>query len=568
MIDKLFLFAALFPIETALIVLVGSVIASVISIRDQFWGVLVCILISVIQYNAVAYIGGGFLDYIGSVFIPSMFFLILFNCILGLSKNDKKPDKKVNTDSLMCVEFRTSDNKKVYIPDVNRGVSIFGSSGAGKSAGPFYQLFQHFAKHKFAGVINDYKDFELTKVAYPLFEGHIDFHVFSIHDPNRSIRVNVLDEQYCPTLAELRGVVKTFVLNLNQSASDSGAEQFFRKVAESLLTAIALRLRKSYPEYCNLPFIVAFLLNTETHHEVEKQPNGTYLTKPYQKLVKFICEDREAEMIAAPFIGGLSNERQSASAFSTLASVLSELASKEIFYLLGATEVDLAINKEGSRAVISFVNKPGPLKEVISPINAMLIESVFGAISEHGRKPTFIALDEAPTIKMMNLSERIATLRSYGVCFIYGLQDKIQAVSQWGGKEYKAKEIFANLSTQLMGKVNDPDTAKMYEKYFELIKEEKVSISKSVDVFYSKNDTRKSISEQERSKIRGFEFFKLQQGEFIMFADGLDEKFRFFYEPPVEKLPPTVRCITDTEMQDYYEDILQKAACFLPTHFK
>ena len=47
----------------------------------------------------------------------------------------------------------------------------------------------------------------------------------------------------------------------------------------------------------------------------------------------------------------------------------------------------------------------------------------------------------------------------------------------YGDKAIKA--ILSNLSYPFLGKVNDSDTAKYYERFFELIKQPTKSISKS-----------------------------------------------------------------------------------------
>ena len=61
-----------------------------------------------------------------------------------------------------------------------------------------------------------------------------------------------------------------------------------------------------------------------------------------------------------------------------------------------------------------------------------------------------------------------ATLRSYGIVTLYVLQDKIQNDMLYGEKASKA--ILGNLSYQFFGKVNNPDTSKYYERFFEIVK--------------------------------------------------------------------------------------------------
>lgn len=477
-------------------------------------------------------------------------------------------DKKDTTPSWRRVELLDDRKRKHYIDDLNRGVAIFGSSGSGKTASVIESIGRHLAKYKMVGIINDYKDYELTEVLYPVFKNeNVDFSVFAIHDIERSVRINVIDPSIITTTTKLNGIIASLVQNLSQSDADGGTEKFFRDGAESLLAGVIWRLKKDYPQYCNLPFVISLLLSTENHHEQVVQPNGTLLIKPYQKLIKFINEDDEAAIAGAVFLSGISNERQTASLYSTLAASLRLLASREIFYLLSENELHLNINAEGNRRILSFINKPGALENVISPINAMIIEACFSSMSERNREPSFILLDEAPTIKIMGLKTRIATLRSYGVSFIYCMQDKVQGVGQWGGKEYKMKEILTNLSTQFMGKANDADTAKYYEQFFEIIERDTQSVSKA-DSMLSIGDRRITTSKKERSKVRANEFLKLKQGEFIMFSDGVDDRFRFYYEPAPKLMPPKLREVSESDIENNYRKILHDAKTFFEDHFK
>ncbi|NDV17796.1 type IV secretory system conjugative DNA transfer family protein, partial [Muricauda sp. TY007] len=73
-------------------------------------------------------------------------------------------------------------------------------------------------------------------------------------------------------------------------------------------------------------------------------------------------------------------------------------------------------------------------------------------------------------------------------------------------------------------KVNDPDTARYYERFFELVKMPTRSVSKSSGLSLERRITE---GEKEVSKRRAEVFFRLKQGEFVVFADGKDRKVRF-----------------------------------------
>jgi len=522
------------------IVLFGSVFG-VLLIRNQGLSYFFIAIISVVSYAIAWLFSLDLLSWFLGVLIPV--------CLVGYGIYLVKHSSVVSDlNNNVRVTLLATGRRVKHITNINRGVGIFGASGAGKSESVIYQILKWCAQTKRPGIINDYKNYELTEIAYPLFlETGIPFHVFALHDVSRSVRINPINPAYIQTESEVNGLVKVLMLNLSGEVSDDTA-MFFRGGAESLMAGVIWRLREAYPQYCTLPHVLSILLNYENLHLPRK---------PFGKLVNFLQEDIRAAMLASTFLTGLGSEKQTASLFATLAESLRTLVSPEVFYLLSGNDIDLEINKKDNQRLISFVNHPGAQESIISAINATIIATCMTRMAERNRPDSFVLLDEAPTIKINELAKRIATLRSYCVAFIYCVQDKIQGVAQWGGKEYHIKQILTNLSTQFFGKVNDPETAGYYEKFFEIIKKEQRSYS-SRDGLLVSGDRRTTRSKKEEAKIRAFEFFKFVEGEFVMFTNGKDDHFRFHYEAPEKLMPPPVRLVTPTELQRHYYQILNE----------
>ena len=159
-------------------------------------------------------------------------------------------------------------------------------------------------------------------------------------------------------------------------------------------------------------------------------------------------------------------------------------------------------------------------------------------------------MEEAPTLKLPNMHRIPATLRSYDICTVYVMQDRVQNDLLYGEKASKA--ILSNLSYQFFGKVNDPDTAKYYERFFEIIKTPTKSISKSSGLSYESRITK---GEKEVSKRRADLFFRLKQGEFIAFADGKDKKVRFGLQPIQKEKPEMKNHYSETDLQMNFERV-------------
>ena len=85
--------------------------------------------------------------------------------------------------------------------------------------------------------------------------------------------------------------------------------------------------------------------------------------------------------------------------------------------------------------VISFINEPKNAP-AITPLLSCLVESTMKQMM--GREdclPSFIAEDEAATMKQGSLAETVSTMRSFGTSTIYCTQDISQGIVQYGDDE-------------------------------------------------------------------------------------------------------------------------------------
>lgn len=470
-------------------------------------------------------------------------------------KDSPRKKKKKNYKKVIIEVAGIYPNQQ--IKDIRLGVSIAGSSGSGKTESPCYAIARHYAQHDCAGIIHDFKDFELTEMIYPLYKNSdVNFHIFAPLHPERSVRINPIDPKYITGPMQLNPLVQSFMLNLGGRENSNDAAVHFAEGAASLITAVIWRFKESFPEKCNWPYVISFLImadhSSKSHH--------------FGRLVDFIKESAEATALGSMFLLAINNEREIGSHLGTMSSNLKKLADPAFFYLLSANELDLDINAPNNRSVISFVNTPGIEQTAIAPILASIIEMCFQNMAVRGREPSFAMLDEAPRVKIMSLGSRVATLRSFDISFIYIMQDVInQAKSSSGGKDYLVKEIISNLSTQFFGKANDPESSKYYESFFPIIKEKTTSTSSASNDIFGTED-RKSVGSKDVRKVLAQEFQKLQQGEFYLLTGGEEKKIQFknYSKNMVRELPPILRpSLTKAEMLEQYNYILQEAkTCF------
>ncbi len=188
---------------------------------------------------------------------------------------------------------------------------------------------------------------------------------------------------------------------------------------------------------------------------------------------------------------------------------------------------------------------------------SMVFECAKVQMQERNQNETLLVLDEAGQIKFNQLYKVPSLLRKYGIGTVFGIQDKVMGSVLYENNEFLS--LLANLSFQMFGKANLPDTAKFYEQYFEIVKEEQKSISRKRSGWFDGGgaDTRETVSEKERAEHRAFEFRQLLAGEFHVFNDEGKHKFaRWDLREFKSVLPKPIRKITEQELDQYYQSVI------------
>lgn len=463
------------------------------------------------------------------IIIPVLLLGIVFYVFFHKEK-DKTLDDKYQ------VKFKIKSGR-FQINNIKRGASIIGSAGSGKTESVVFNFLQHFSEHSFCGVIHDYKSFELTEMAYPLFKAQeIPFYIISFDSIYN--RVNPIAPRYMENEESVNEVSRVLIENLleQKESGSTGTTKFFTDAAEGLISGMIWKLKTSYPEFCTLPHLIAIyqLLDTDS-------------------LIAFLASNVTSRAMADAFISGKDSDRQTAGVKSTLANAFKKISTQRIFMALSADEVPLDINSQKKTGVISVVNNP-KYETAYSPIIATIIHTITKQMSVRDANPSFLMMEEAPTIRLLNMHRIPATLRSYNIATVYVMQDKIQNDMMYGDKASRA--ILSNLSYQFFGKVNDPDTAKYYERFFEIIRMETTSVNRGHNLNF---DTRTTTGEREVSKIRADVFFRLKQGEFITFADGKDRKVQFNLPKINRELPNQDKVFDETNLIINFEKVYQEA---------
>ena len=113
----------------------------------------------------------------------------------------------------------------------------------------------------------------------------------------------------------------------------------------------------------------------------------------------------------------------------------------------------------------------------------------------------------------------------------------------------------SNLSYQFFGKVNDPDTAKYYERFFEIVKMKTTSVNKGFNLNF---DTRNTKGEKEVSKRRTDIFFKLNLGGLVAFSDGKEKKVQFKLQLIKKEMPKAITTYNVEDLRLNFERIYRE----------
>ena len=363
--------------------------------------------------------------------------LLLINT--GLYVFLHKTENSRNGESKYQVNFATKKGN-FKLDNIKRGASIIGSAGSGKTESVVYGFLKHFRKESFCGIIHDYKDFELTEMAFPLFkDSDIPFKVISF---NKIIhRVNPIAPRYLENEESVNEVSRVLIENLleQRESGTTGTTKFFNDAAEGLIGGLIWKLKTDYPNYCTLPHLIAIyqILDTDS-------------------LIQFLETNITSRAMADAFISGKDSDRQTAGVKSTLANALKRISTQRIFMALFADEVPLKITSGENSAIISVVNNP-KYETSYSPVIATIIHTITKQMSVRNSKPSFLLMEEAPTIRLLNMHRIPATLRNYDIATIYVMQDKIQNDMMYGDKVQKSVIIYHPRRI----KVNHPNRVKV-----------------------------------------------------------------------------------------------------------
>jgi len=440
-------------------------------------------------------------------------------------------------DPIWSVKFPIRNSSPLIMQNIKRGIAIFGSAGSGKTESGFVPILKHAGERNIPCLCYDYKNGEITEIAHFFFHNsNIKLATIIPHSPMYSDRVNPFLPKYIPTEQHLRQQTKLIFANLKKvdNIRDSGSS-FFDKIPEPTLAAVIWRLKVDYPEMCTLPHAVALCL-----------------VKTPKEIVDFISKNPYSRAIGSPLVDSLISENQVAGVKASLSLPLTDLALPTIFWVMSANDVDLDINNPDNPTFLSIVNDPR-LERINAPFISVIISTAINSMQVRNRPGSFLLFDEGTTFYLDGISKIPATMRSYNIATVFSTQDRALAKENYG--DVITSSLLANLSYQMIGKANDPESVKYYKNISEEI--EKKTVSKSFTASSIGGDTRMSEGTRETSKYKNQDFTGLKQGQFFVFADGKDKLYNFDLFPFKRFELKVKHVLTEKKLNDNFNQIME-----------
>ena len=461
----------------------------------------------------------------------------LLTIIFLFMTNTKLTSKTGKIDPIWSVKFPIRNSSPLIMQNIKRGIAIFGSAGSGKTESGFVPILKHAGERNIPCLCYDYKNGEITEIAHFFFQNSTIKQATIIpHSPMYSDRVNPFLPKYIPTEQHLRQQTKLIFANLKKvdNVKESGSS-FFDKIPEPTLAAVIWRLKVDYPEMCTLPHAVALCL-----------------VKTPTEIVDFISKNPYSRAIGSPLVDSLISENQVAGVKASLSLPLTDLALPTIFWVMSANDVDLDINNPENPTFLSIVNDPR-LERINAPFISVIISTAINSMQIRNRPGSFLLFDEGTTFYIDGISKIPATMRSYNIATVFSTQDRALAKENYG--DVITSSLLANLSYQMIGKANDPDSVRYYKNISEEI--EKRTVSRSFTNSVIGGDTRTSEGTRETSKYKNQDFTRLKQGQFFVFADGKDKLYNFDLFP-FKRLELKVKHhITEKDLNDNFNRIME-----------
>ncbi len=380
-------------------------------------------------------------------------------------------DEKIETN--MSVNIPTEyihkgkkHNGWINIVQPQRGSIVLGLPGSGKSYVFYSEMMRQMVAKGFTGMVYDFKYPTLTEEMYNVIDlygpkkNKPKFFVINFDNVRYSNRCNPMSPKYITSPADTAEIAELIFLNIKKNTK--GTDDFFDKSGK-LYIDMAAYLLYLYKDgiYCDFPHLVELL------------------SRSYERVFRIMENEPRLRAKIASFKealeGGAQDQLQGQVASARIPVAM--FVSPELYYILSGDDFNCDLNNPEDPKILCIGNNPD--RQAIYGASLALITSrIFRRMNKPHMLPSFVMLDEFPTIYLKGIDTVIATARSNKVCVVLGAQDKSQIERDYSKEE--AKVIFSTPANLFSGPVQG-ETAKELAQEFGKEKRRQESETQSTD---------------------------------------------------------------------------------------
>lgn len=162
--------------------------------------------------------------------------------------------------------------------------------------------------------------------------------------------------------------------------------------------------KKHYPNYCDLPHVLALL-----------QQNHT-------ELIKLLIQDNEIRAMIVSIATAVESGagEQIAGVVGSLQGAVAQINTPEFMWIFGGDDFSLELNSLDNPGVVIVGSNP-TISTTIAPLCSLVISVASKMMNQPDKRPSFIMLDESPTVFIPNIEVIPNTGRSnkMATVFIY-----------------------------------------------------------------------------------------------------------------------------------------------------
>lgn len=421
-------------------------------------------------------------------------------------KNKPEEPKQDNTDVIDPGVIRLqTKSTPLIVGNPFRGIFVIGAAGSGKSESVAVPLLSEFIRLGFAGVVYDFKFPTLANDVESYLRANssrLRHFYLNFNDPLRSYRVNPISPNYLLNTSYAREFAQAIIVNLMKEGIKK--PDFWIRSATDLLTACIWYLKEERPDICDLPHVFAMV------------------TSPDTELLQLLQTNTQTQQMTRSIFDAMERgaDGQVSGVIGSLQSAIAQINTPELMYIFGGDDFSLNVNDPENPIVLTVGSYP-TLTQTFAPLCSLVITVATKLMNQPEKHPSFVLLDEAPTVFVPNLEVLPNTGRSNKVATVLMCQDLAQLTDGYG-KE-KADVLFASCNTHFYGRVSSSFTAERLSKQFG--KEDKVYTTASKTRTGFTKSFGQSESVQERDALKPVDFLNLSIGQFAGIAVESNKPF-------------------------------------------